>query len=82
MGFITTNWDLLLETLFPGYSVYVGQDDLLFSSPQEVGEIYKIHGCCTNPASLVLTASRITTISTRNNYLAAKLVTLSSLNIR
>lgn len=44
-GIITTNWDTFLQTLFPDYRVYVGQDELLFSNPQSIGEIYKIHGC-------------------------------------
>jgi SIR2-like domain len=55
-GLITTYWDRLLEMLFPEFSVYIGQDELLFSTPQSIGEIYKIHGCCTRPNSLVLTA--------------------------
>ena len=54
-GIITTNWDTFLENIFPDYKVYIGQQELLFSSPQEVGEIYKIHGCSSNPNSLVLT---------------------------
>jgi hypothetical protein len=47
-GIITTNWDLLLEELFPDYKIFVGQEELLFTSSQSVGEIYKIHGCCTS----------------------------------
>ncbi|WP_370686163.1 SIR2 family protein, partial [Vibrio parahaemolyticus] len=47
-GVITTNWDMFIEQLFPEYTTYVGQEELLFSNPQEIGEIYKIHGCSTN----------------------------------
>ncbi|MGR5342305.1 SIR2 family protein, partial [Vibrio astriarenae] len=54
-GIITTNWDTFLQSLFPDYRVYVGQDELLFSNPQSIGEIYKIHGCVNTPRSLVLT---------------------------
>ena len=31
-GIITTNWDCLLEKLFPDHEVYIGQEDLLFSN--------------------------------------------------
>lgn len=75
-GIITTNWDLFLEHLFPDYKVYVGQNQLLFSNPQEVGEIYKIHGCASEPASLVLTSDDYAAFQERNPYLAAKLITV------
>ena len=60
-GIITTNWDLLLENLFAKdqYKIYVGQGSLLFSNPQKIAEIYKIHGCCSDPKSLVLTKNRL-----------------------
>ncbi|MBA4056282.1 MAG: hypothetical protein C0490_16325, partial [Marivirga sp.] len=75
-GIITTNWDMFLEQLFPEHRVYIGQDELLFSNPQEIGEIYKIHGCTTRPSSLVLTKSDYIEFQERNAYLAAKLITL------
>lgn len=75
-GIITTNWDMFLEHLFPDYKVYVGQNELLFSNPQEVGEIYKIHGCVSHPSSLVLTSDDYSNFRERNPYLAAKLITI------
>jgi hypothetical protein len=75
-GIITTNWDLLLENFFPDYKKFIGQEELLFSSTQEVGEIYKIHGCCTSPNSLIVTANDYESYHTRNPYLAAKLLTI------
>ena len=75
-GIITTNWDLLTESLFPDYKVYIGQEQLLVSTPQNICEIYKIHGCCTNPNSLVLTKQDYDKFHENNPYLAAKLVTI------
>jgi len=75
-GIITTNWDIFLESLFPDYKVYIGQNELLFSHPQEIGEIYKIHGCSSKPTSLVLTSDDYSEFETRNPYLAAKLITI------
>jgi len=48
-GIITTNWDCLLEKLFPKYKAFKTQDDLISSTPQGIGEIHKIHGCITDP---------------------------------
>lgn len=74
-GIVTTNWDGLLEALFPDYAVYVGQEALLFAQIQGIGEIYKIHGSYTDPNSLVLTSSDYDEFHLRNPYLASKLLT-------
>lgn len=75
-GIISTNFDPVLETLFPDLRVFVGQDQMLFANPQGVGEIYKIHGSCEQPDSLVLTAADYERFEARNAYLAAKLLTI------
>jgi hypothetical protein len=75
-GIVTTNWDLLLEQIFPDLETYVGQDELLFSPSHGIGEIYKIHGCCSKPNSLVATTDDYDRFNQRNPYLAAKLLTV------
>jgi hypothetical protein len=75
-GVITTNYDGLLELIFSDFNVYIGQDELLFSEPQGVAEIYKIHGSGSRPESIVLTRSDFDRFDERNPYLAAKLLTI------
>ena len=75
-GIITTNYDNLLEKIFSDFKTYIGQEELFFSSPQGVGEIYKIHGCQSKPNSLILTDEDYISFEKKNPYFAAKLLTI------
>lgn len=75
-GVITTNWDLLIEKIFPEYEVYKGQQDILYSNIMNIGEIYKIHGCCSDLDSMILTDDDYKDFNAKNAYLASKLITI------
>ncbi|MGP5438728.1 SIR2 family protein [Psychrobacter faecalis] len=75
-GIITTNWDLLLENLFPTLKPYVGQSDILFNYPTSVGGIFKIHGCCSRFDSLILSSNDYEDFNGKNPYLASKLLAI------
>ncbi|BDR70901.1 hypothetical protein K144313037_23130 [Clostridium tetani] len=75
-GVITTNYDLLLESLMDKYKVYVGQEELIFSQLQGIGEIYKIHGCCTKPESIIIDEEDYKNFNCKEQYLAAKILTM------
>lgn len=75
-GVITTNYDGIIESVLDDFKTFVGQNELLFSDTQGVGEIYKIHGSDAAPESLVLCESDYERFNERNPYLAAKLLTI------
>ncbi|AZE00995.1 SIR2 family protein [Pseudomonas chlororaphis] len=71
---ITTNYDQLLESIFPDFERVVGQQVL--SKPYlSIGEIFKIHGCISDPLSLVLTEEDYLDFDADKKYLSAKLLT-------
>lgn len=71
---ITTNYDALLEPLFPQYEVVVGQS-VFRQSSLVVGEIFKIHGSVTEPDSMVFTKEDYEVFNRDKKYLSAKLLT-------
>lgn len=75
-GIITTNYDELLENIFKDFSVLVGQDSLLLANSLNIFEIFKIHGCCSKPNSIVLTENDYNNFDQKLKYLSAKLLTI------
>lgn len=75
-GIITTNYDKFAESIAPEYHVYVGQQELIFSSLQEIGEIYKIHGSISNPSSIIINQKDYASFANHCAYLSSKLLTL------
>jgi hypothetical protein len=71
---ITTNYDQLLEPLFPEYERIIGQG-ILTKPFFSIGEIFKIHGCVSDPLSLVFTTQDYEDFNTDKKYLSAKLLT-------
>lgn len=74
---ITTNYDLFFENCFgSNFQTYVGQNELLFSQLLEMAEIYKIHGCCMKPSSIVINERDYNNFIEKSAYLSAKLLTI------
>lgn len=72
---ITTNYDQLLEAIFHDYTPVIGQQ-VIRHSYISIGEIFKIHGCVSEPSSLILTQEDYEKFSNDKKYLSAKLFTL------
>lgn len=75
-GFITTNYDNFLEYLAPDYITYIGQEELIFSTIQNIAEIYKIHGSISDPNTIIITAEDYQKFDEKAAYLSAKLMTI------
>jgi hypothetical protein len=74
---ITTNYDTMLESIFPDLVPVVGQS-ILTGMPLSIGEIFKIHGSIEEPSSLVFTRSDYNNFIAKKKYLSAKLLTFFS----
>lgn len=75
-GILTTNYDEVLESIFKEFSVLVGQDSLLIANSLNIFEIFKIHGCCSKPDSIILTENDYVNFAKKLKYLSAKLLTI------
>lgn len=71
---ISTNYDMMLELLFPDLEPIIGQQ-ILKGQPLSIGEIFKIHGCISDSDNLVFTASDYDSFAKKKKFLSAKLLT-------
>lgn len=71
---ITTNYDRFLERVFDDYSPVIGQE-IIRSSFTSIGEIIKMHGCASQPDSLVFSKDDYDDFLLKKKYLSAKLLT-------
>lgn len=71
---ITTNYDAFLEGVYDQYERIVGEK-VLHTNYSTIGEVLKIHGCVSDPSSLVLTRRDYDAFVKKRKYLSAKLLT-------
>jgi SIR2-like domain len=71
---VTTNYDEVIEPLFPEYERLIGQQ-ILRKPYLAIGEIFKIHGCISDPMSIVINEADYLRFQEDHKYLSAKLLT-------
>lgn len=72
---ITTNYDTLLEKIFPKYEPIVGQQVINQKKATDIGHILKIHGSVDELESIVIESDDYEKFSKKQIYLIAKLFT-------
>ena len=71
---VTTNYDEVIEPLFTDYKRIIGQK-VMREPYLSIGEIFKIHGCRTEPASIIISDADYKRFDEDQKYLSAKLLT-------
>ncbi len=71
---ITTNYDQMIEALFPDLQPVIGQQ-ILRGQQVTIGEIFKIHGCISQFSEIVFTQSDYDAFAKKKKFLSAKLLT-------
>lgn len=75
-GIITTNYDNILEDIFPDFDVLMGNESLLIANTDNLFNIFKIHGSNKEPNTIVITKEDYEYFTAKLKYLSAKLLTL------
>lgn len=75
---ITTNYDTMIENdLFEGkFKTYSQISDYYLSGSQGIGEIYKIHGSCTDPSTIILDDNDYKWFCNRAHIVSAKILSV------
>jgi hypothetical protein len=71
---ITTNYDEVIEPLFPDYERIIGQQ-IMRKGYLSIGEIFKIHGCRSIPQTIIINEADYQRFAEDHKYLSAKLLT-------
>ena len=71
---VTTNYDEVIEPLFPDYERVISQQ-ILRKPFLAIGEIFKIHGCRSAPDTIVINEADYQHFEDDHKYLSAKLLT-------
>lgn len=71
---ITTNYDEIIEPLFPEYERIIAQQ-IMRRGYLSIGEIFKVHGCRSIPQSLIINEADYERFDEDHKYLSAKLFT-------
>ncbi len=71
---ITTNYDKFIDLIFHDYASIIGQK-IIKSNNAKIGEIFKIHGCVSDPNEIILTSADYENFTKKKKYLSAKLLT-------
>ncbi|XTR38143.1 SIR2 family NAD-dependent protein deacylase [Paraclostridium tenue] len=73
---ITTNYDILIENIFSDkYRTVIGQQVIRKSEVNKIGQIFKIHGCVTNPEEIIISSNDYDFFKKKQKHLSAKLLT-------
>ncbi len=76
---ITTNYDEMLELIFPDHQRIIGQQ-ILKGAHFSIGELFKIHGCSSDHDTIVFTETDYNEFMKRKKFLSAKLLTFFNEN--
>ena len=69
---VTTNYDLVIESLLTGKSIPLGPDEYL-TSPKDQVPIYHLHGIRTNPEGIIIAQEDYVSLFRPNEYRQIKL---------